>query len=153
MNWIELLSNIEIFQNLDEEQLKLVEKCIEEKKFADGEEIFHENSKESDLYILLEGRVQVKVDLDKTEQATIHTILPGRLFGEFAFIDDQPRSATAHVIKNCTVLKIQKEKLIKLFEENNAIGYKVMYNLSRVFARRIRQTAHELKVSLMWEKS
>lgn len=82
----------------------------------------------------------------------IHTILPGKLFGEFAFIDGEPRSASAVAIKPSTVFKIPRAALYNAFEEDKAMGYIVMRNLSRILARRIRQTAHELRASLMWER-
>ena len=79
------------------------------------------------------------------------TILPGKLFGEFAFIDKQPRSATAISISNSNVFRLRREDMIQLFEKNNHIGYIVMKQMSFILARRIRQTAHALKISLIWD--
>ena len=122
-------------------------------EYEEGQEIFHEASTESDIYLLVEGRVQVNVELGKSEHATFHTILPGKLFGEFSFIEKQPRSATAIAIKPSKIIQFARDELIQLFEKNNHIGYNIMFNMSRILARRIRQSGHELKSSLMWEKT
>jgi CRP/FNR family cyclic AMP-dependent transcriptional regulator len=151
MELSKLLKTLELFNGLSETELKEISNFAIEQNYKEGEEIFHEESLESDLYILNEGRVQVKVALNKREEATIHTILPGKLFGEFAFIDKQPRSATAISISNSNVFRLKREDMIQLFEKNNHIGYIVMKQMSFILARRIRQTAHALKISLIWD--
>lgn len=153
MNILEILKKLELFKDLTEAELDKVSRAAHPVAFEENQEIFHEKSQESHLYILTKGKVQILGALDKTEFATVHMILPGKLFGEFAFIDGQPRSATAVSIEQSEVLKVDREELYQLFEKDNRLGYIVMRNLSRILARRIRQTAHELRVSLMWEKA
>ena len=149
---MDILAGQELFLGLETEELGQIAGISEMVSFRQDEEIFHENNMESSLYILVEGRVQVKVSLGASEQATIHTILPGKLFGEFAFIDEKPRSATAITVKNSKILKFEREAFFALFEKNRNIGYIVMSNMCRILARRIRQTAGELRSSLMWER-
>ncbi|HNJ65419.1 MAG TPA: hypothetical protein PKW28_05950, partial [Turneriella sp.] len=62
------------------------------------------------------------------------------------------RSATALAIKKSTVFKIPSAALYELFDQNTKMGYTTMRNLAQILARRIRQTAHELRSSLMWER-
>jgi len=152
MELVKLLGTFELFKDLDAEKLKFIAAKAVKVDFAENQEIFHELSTESDIYILMEGRVQIIGALGKTDSATIHTILPGKLFGEFAFIDGEPRSATAVAIEKSSVFKIPRADLYALFESDQVAGYIVMRNLARILARRIRQTAHELRSSLMWER-
>lgn len=147
-----LLGEFELFKGLSEQELALIASKAVKAEYEENQEIFHEQSTESDLYILTEGRVQILGALGKTDSATIHTILPGKLFGEFAFIDGQPRSATAVAIQKSTVFKIPSQDIYNIFEQDAKMGYITMRNLARILARRIRQTAHELRSSLMWER-
>ncbi len=147
------LKTQELFAGLSDLELEEVVGLAEFLKYEEGDEIFHEHDQESDLFILLDGRVQVNVALNKRENAVFHTILPGKLFGEFAFIDRQPRSATAVAVKQSSMVRLRREAMFGLFERNARVGYTFMKNLSGVLARRIRQTAHELKTSLMWEQA
>ena len=147
-----LLGTFELFKDLSEDQLNLIGSKAVKAEYDENQEIFHEQSTESDIYILMEGRVQIIGALGKTDSATIHTILPGKLFGEFAFIDGEPRSASAVAIQKTSVFKIPRAELYTLFESDKTMGYIVMRNLARILARRIRQTAHELRSSLMWER-
>lgn len=147
-----LLAGFELFKGLSDEQLKLIASKAIKTDLEENQEIFHEHSTESDLYILAEGRVQILGQLGKTDSATIHTILPGKLFGEFAFIDGEPRSASAVAIQKTTVFKIPSTAIYGIFDQDPVMGYITMRNLARILARRIRQTGHELRASLMWEK-
>ncbi len=147
-----LLASFELFKGLTEADLGLIAEKAIKVEFDENQEIFHEQSTESDLYILTEGRVQIIGALGKTDSATIHTILPGKLFGEFAFIDGEPRSASALAIQKTTVFKIPSSAIYEIFDQDSRMGYITMRNLARILARRIRQTAHELRSSLMWEK-
>ena len=147
-----LLGEFELFKGLSEDELKQIASKAVKVEVDENQEVFHEQSTESDLYILTEGRVQIIGALGKTDSATIHTILPGKLFGEFAFIDGQPRSATALAIQKSTVFKIPSSAIYEIFEQNSKMGYITMRNLARILARHIRQTAHELRSSLMWER-
>ncbi len=153
MDIVKLLAGFELFKDLGEAQLQAIANTTVEEKFSENQEIFHEHSTASDIYILTEGRVQIVGQLGKTDSATIHMIVPGKLFGEFAFIDGEPRSATAIANKESTVLKIQRDALYAAFEADSLLGFIVMRNLARILARRIRQTGHELRSSLMWEKN
>lgn len=148
----ELLGGFDLFKGLNQQQLALIASKAIKAEFDENQEIFHEQSTESDLYILTEGRVQIIGALGKTDSATIHTILPGKLFGEFAFVDGQPRSATAIAIQRSTVFKIPSGALYDLFDQDARMGYLTMRNLARILAGRIRQTGHELRSSLMWER-
>jgi len=152
MDIIKILQPLEIFQGLGKDQLGEIAQIAEVISYPKNSEIFHEHSIESDLYIVVKGRVQVNAQLTRTEKTTMHTILQGKLFGEFSFIDQKPRSATAVALVNSDVIKLSREKMMVIFSHSPAIGYQVMSNLVQIFARRIRQTAHELKTSLMWEQ-
>mgnify|MGYP001573285318 FL=1 len=147
-----LLGEFELFKGLGEQELALIASKAVKVEYEENQEIFHEQSTESDLFILTDGRVQIVGALGKTDSATIHTIVPGKLFGEFAFIDGQPRSATAVAIQKSTVFKIPSADIYAIFDQDAKMGYITMRNLARILARRIRQTAHELRSSLMWER-
>lgn len=153
MEITELLATFELFKDLSDAQLQVVASTAIAEAFEENQEIFHEKSTESDIYILTEGRVQIIGALGKSDSATIHTIIPGKLFGEFAFIDGEPRSASAIAIMKSSVFKIPREALMAQFNQDSRLGFIVMRNLTGILARRIRQTAHELRSSLMWEKS
>ena len=55
----------------------------------------------SELYLILEGRVQAELHSPSGREVILGDLGPGELLGEFAALDDQPRSATVEAITPC----------------------------------------------------
>lgn len=146
-----VLKNAPLFSGLTDKELGPLSSISKTTQYHQGDEIFHEGSTETDLCLLAEGRVQVEVALGKADQATLHTIKTGDVFGEFALIDGLPRSATATSIRDSTILRITRADLFALFDREPRTGYVVMRNLVGALCQRIRKTTAELKVSLLWK--
>jgi CRP/FNR family cyclic AMP-dependent transcriptional regulator len=62
--------------------------------FRDGQVIFKEGSNGDWIYIVEEGEVEISKDVDG-RKIVIEIMKPGDIFGEMAYIDKTPRSATA----------------------------------------------------------
>lgn len=57
----------------------------------------------SDLYLILEGRVQAELHSPSGREVILGDLGPGELLGEFAALDDQPRSATVEAVTPCVL--------------------------------------------------
>ena len=55
----------------------------------------------SELYLILEGRVQAELHSPNGREVILGDLGPGELLGEFAALDDQPRSATVEALTPC----------------------------------------------------
>jgi CRP/FNR family transcriptional regulator, cyclic AMP receptor protein len=62
--------------------------------FQDGQEIFTEGSNGDWIYMVEEGEVEISKKVEG-RKIVIGTMKPGEIFGEMAYIDKTPRSATA----------------------------------------------------------
>ncbi len=62
--------------------------------FADGEVIFADGANGDWMYVVESGEVEISKILGG-RKVVIETMKPGDLFGEMAYIDKTPRSATA----------------------------------------------------------
>src|ERR1700710_3310265 len=69
-----------------------IEKCINE--YDVGNVIFEEGSTGRELYVVLDGKIDIVKDSGAT-RTTIVTLGKGEFFGEMAVIDGSSRSATA----------------------------------------------------------
>jgi hypothetical protein len=74
-------------------------------KFASGEAVIWENERNDDVYVLIEGRLEVFVTQDG-QPVKIGGIKPGEIFGEIAFFTADPRYATVRAAEpsHCFVL-------------------------------------------------
>ena len=86
---IAFLEKIEIFKNLDKDQLTVVQGCCHEKQYELGAKLFGEGEHASHIYIVRKGQVDLRFDLpgrDSSEQNTISTISEFGAFGWSCFV-------------------------------------------------------------------
>jgi CRP-like cAMP-binding protein len=147
---IAYLKQSDIFYQFTHTQLELVSNLCQEKTFNEGETIFEENSGSKELYVIIQGEVDIIVDpsMVGTQQEAkmlLATLRRGQSFGEVALVDEGLRSATAQARqKNTRLLVIPRDKIIMLCETYPQLGYRMMYNLAADLAMKIRHT--DLKV-------
>jgi CRP/FNR family transcriptional regulator len=138
----EIISGFKIFEGLSSDELdKIIPICIEE-KFNEDEVIIEEDSKGSDIYIILEGRVNVEIKITSSQPSgsssrRLTTLRDGEVFGEISFLEGGRRSACTIALDKVSVLKIDGEKLYKLFDLDNHLGFLIMRNISSILSQRL----------------
>ncbi len=147
----ELIRKATIFQGLSDEQIARVQNHGEYRSAAEGDTIFAEGSAGQSLFVLLEGRVQISVKMSRdSEQAPVHTVIPGDVFGEFALVADHERSALARATQESRYFALKREAFRELAEEDPRLGYVVLRDMGEILVERIIKTTHELRESLMF---
>jgi CRP/FNR family transcriptional regulator, cyclic AMP receptor protein len=106
-----------------------IEKCINE--FDVGAVIFEEGSTGRELFVVLDGRIDI-VKLDGATKTLIVTLGKGEFFGEMAVIDGSARSATAiAAAPNTRVMRINHARFVYLVSQQPAFALMVMDALSK----------------------
>src|ERR1700712_1668935 len=101
-----------------------IEKCINEYDVADV--IFEEGSTGRELYVVLEGKIDIVKDSGVT-RTTIVTLGKGEFFGEMAVIDGSSRSATAVAAAPKTkVMRINHARFVYLVSQQPAFALMIM---------------------------
>jgi len=88
---------------------------LREKSFAKGELIFREGEEGSEAFRILEGRIEISIQVSGQGDVPIGHLLPGDIFGEMALLDDKPRSATARAIEPTRLHLMNIEEFNDLF--------------------------------------
>ncbi len=121
------LSFLQLFAPLGRNQIN---RLITEQVCQPGEVLFWENEPGNAMYIIHSGMV---VAIKGKLQAP--TFLgyrgPGEVMGEMALIEDQPRSATAVVLKEGRMLRISREDFRQMMRRFPEIGVNIMKEMSR----------------------
>jgi CRP/FNR family cyclic AMP-dependent transcriptional regulator len=147
-----ILQRVDIFEGLTPDELDMISRFCEDRRYQADELIFAENSKGKEIYILQKGKVRIDLGLKvKSNHTTIHRITEGQVFGELALIDNGRRSATAKCESNSEIIAIDRDRLHDLFERNSHVGYVVLNNLARILVARLRRTNLQLIASILWE--
>ncbi len=112
------------------DDLRLVAQALEKQQFFKGDRIFEINDQGDHLYILVSGTVGISIDPDISASTYITTLKTGDSFGEMNLLDNQPRSATAHVLEDATVLSLEKTRLKGLMQSYPEISIGMLRSLS-----------------------
>ena len=149
----------DVFYQFTQTQLELVSNLCQEKTYHPGEIIFEENSNSKELFIIIQGEVDILINpalvgtKEKQEKVSISTLSRGQSFGEIALVDEGLRSATARVkSKEARLLVIPREKLIMLCETYPQLGYRLMYNLAADLAMKMRNTDLRVREKLLYSQ-
>ena len=106
-----------------------IEKCINE--YGVGDVIFEEGSTGRELYVVLDGEVEI-AKVNGGRKTVIITLGKGEFFGEMAVIDGSSRSATAIAATSSTrVMRINHARFVYLVSQQPAFALMVMDALSK----------------------
>ena len=95
-----------------------------------GEVIFRQFDMGSEMYVVLEGEVELAIGAN-----TLETLGPGEPFGEMALIDQSPRVATATAKTPCKLAVIPEKRFLFLVQTTPHFALHVM----KVMADRLRR--------------
>ena len=130
------LKQAELFVGVADRTLSRLGEIAEFHHYKDGETIYEFGDEASDAYVLVSGRVNFALRFGDKTQTSGSIMTSRQVFGWAALIEHQPeRVATAVCIEPSSVLAINGNKLMAIFEEDTAGGFKVMRRLGSMIAR------------------
>lgn len=123
-----LLKNSDIFDQINTDDLRYVADALVEEQYLSGDIVFEKDDRGDNMYVLVDG--EVGISLDKGNDRFVATLSAGECFGEMNLLDDLPRSASAVVIKDTTVLKLSQPKLRGLLVSYPELGLGMLKAMS-----------------------
>jgi CRP/FNR family transcriptional regulator, cyclic AMP receptor protein len=97
---------------------------------AAGEAIFQAYDMGAEMYVVLEGQVELTID-----GRVLETLGPGEPFGEMALIDQAPRTATAVAKTPCQLAVISEKRFLFMVQTAPHFALQIM----KVMADRLRK--------------
>lgn len=133
------IQNLFLFKYLNYQEMVSVLKVVYERHFAPGEVICREGDRGDAMFIVFGGAVDVS-------RGAVHltTVGPGGHFGEVAFMDGQPRSATAIAREPTTVLVIDRNDFHALTRTDPAVACKLLWCFVLNLSDRVRDLTDSL---------
>lgn len=148
MEHLLMLQSVPLFATMTLEQLEAIHLCLTEQHYTLGELIFAEGDVGDEMYIVVQGEVEILINLDTEEPFLLTTVGPGAYFGEMSVLDNEPRSAAARVSQEARVLGLKGEQLKELVYVMPEIAFTIFKVLSgrlRRSDKRLDSMARELK--------
>lgn len=107
--------------------------------FRAGQDLIRAGDADDSFYIVSQGSVDV-VLRSKGKETILTTIPEGSVFGEVAFFDRAPRSATIRAHSAGSAVCLTREGFDQLSAWEPALGRAILIDLGRVLALRLRNT-------------
>ena len=150
MDIIEILSQTSLFEDLSEEQLKAVANISEQATCQQGEVLFWEGDPAEWLYILLEGEINVFVQLSSRPERVTVSVLnqPYQTLAWSGLVAPNVYTASGLCETDGRLLAINGEALMEVLESDPAMGFTVMRRIAEVISSRARNTRFALLKTL-----
>jgi uncharacterized membrane protein len=133
MDRVTLLSNIPLFECLEEDDVTALAARLTEVCVSAGDVVFAAGDEGDTLFVIQDGAVEITVGAGRTVLAQL---FPGQYFGELAVVDRMPRSATATALRDSKLLSLAREELVAFIRRKPDAAMLIMGELSE----RLRQT-------------
>ena len=126
------------FDTFDTEELRYLLEIGEIQDFSTGEPVIKLTDDSTDLYILIEGQVEVRVPITQERIKTV-VLGPGSVVGEVAFLDGEPRSADVLAASPCSVVRITRESIHDFGIKYPNASVRFFQQLGTILALRLRR--------------
>jgi CRP-like cAMP-binding protein len=138
-----------VYQGLSSSQLKHINKAGIQEWFAKGAPIFRKGQTGKELFIIVDGAVQI-VDDTVDPPKKIALLREGELFGEMSLTakstrrsskaESLRRSASAFAAKDTTMFVVHEDVFRNLLDRDPDLASKLLMNLFYVTGERLRET-------------
>jgi CRP-like cAMP-binding protein len=104
--------------------------------------ILKEKENSQDVYLILEGQVQVSTNISDTASQFspgLARLSKDDIFGELAMFDGEPRSAQVIALTDCEIVKFDGPKMISFLDKYPEKGYFVLRDIFMHLVMHMRQ--------------
>ncbi len=123
------LKGVDLFKNIDTEQLSLIAEIAREMVVGTGEIVAREGDTGDSLYIIKEGSLRITKEKNGVNY-TLKNIAEGECFGVFSVFNEKPRASGSVANERTVLLEIRKSEFKKVLIANPEIAYNILELLS-----------------------
>jgi signal transduction histidine kinase len=132
------LESIPLLRNLGRDELQALRLIAQERHFAAGSEIFHEDDPGNGVYFVKAGLVEISSLVGAGNRRVFSRLGPGEIFGEMAIIEHRPRSATATAVKDTDAYFLPRGEMLSFLQRSPALAFDLLQTISH----RLREFTH-----------
>ena len=135
-----LLARTEVFEDLEERELREVAQVAVPRSWGRGEVIFREGDAGDTCYLLRSGAVLLTREHQDGRMIALAELRSGAMFGELAMFRGETRSATAEAVEDTTAVALLARDVQRLIRNNPDIALKLL----AAMGERVRRTNERL---------
>jgi CRP-like cAMP-binding protein len=131
---------MDLVRTLTASELETFRSALERRSYAKGEALVREGEQGDELFVLARGSASVYLrQPGRVRPERIVTFSSGTVFGEFALLDRETRSATVEADSPVTCYVLSREVFEQLAREHQDIAVKLLTALGRELSLRLRR--------------
>lgn len=131
-NVVGLLKGVELFSELNEDQLVMLANLVVVQNFNRDETVVLEgDSSMQALYLIASGSVQVYMTGIDGRETILSFLERGDFFGEMSLIDGEPRSASVRTVSDAQMMIIHRESFLQLIRQTPEIAMALLSEMSK----------------------
>ena len=148
MKYVEGLRAFPLLSNMADNELGILAEALSEKLTPAGENIITEGESGDELFILMDGVVDIIKDTVYGDQFVVSTMDAGDhcVFGEMALIDSDKRSATVKAKTDCLTLSVSRKDFDRFCKEYPSSGLELLKLISLNLVRNLRKENENLRL-------
>lgn len=133
------LAALDVMSGFSEAELSILSQYMVEAVYEAGDVILEQGARGEQIYFIVQGQVQVVVDLfNESGKNKIATLCPGTIFGEMAAIDQGLHSANVVSETDVICYYLTNFELNQINQKQSKIAHKLMIGFARELSKRIR---------------
>lgn len=144
MEKLNVLKKSELFSNLDEAQLRIVETMAKPQQVVAGEIICKQGKSEEKIYVVEDGAVAIVLEVGPAALRQVQAACSTESFGWSALVEPYVCTASVKAIENTSLLAFDAGILRDTCENYPEIGRRIYESVARVVAKRLRQAYAQL---------
>ncbi len=138
---IERFKKIPMFNGLTMAQLKKMLQICSKKNYRNQEYIYNMGEDSENMFILLKGEIGIIFHTG----LELNRITPPGIVGEMGVFTGEKRSASVSAVTDCITLNFNKTELFNLFSSDTDMGIKILLNVIRDLAKKLRKDNEKLE--------
>ena len=139
-NAVKMLSNIDLFKMLSEDDNQYILERLLKQVYLQGETVVNQGDPGSSFYLVVKGRLEVLRNTQDGKNVLLTELGPGQFFGELSLLTGEPRTATVRSASDSELLRLEKEDFQEILKRHPAMAE----NLADVVSSR-QSTLSEVK--------
>jgi len=125
------LTRIPLFEHFGRAELEQLAAIVKRRTYAPDTVVFFEGDPSDALYALLSGAAKVTRTAEDGTAQIVSTLAEGDVFGEYALIDGEPRSASVTTLSKCEMLSLTHREFRALVSRSPEVLWTMMQSLTK----------------------
>jgi CRP-like cAMP-binding protein len=139
-----------LFEGLSHSQIERIVATTQEQKFKKEQWLFSEDQEASDLYLVMDGAVELVIKVEDTIEIPIAIVRPDNgCLGVSALIEPYRYTLSARCLDDSKLLAIPKTHLDELMNADSEMRCVMMTNLATKLLNRLKESRQEVKIHFM----